>query len=144
MQNLSCIDDMTSVPARERPASILLLPFVRDTRVRVRGFCYREFRAWQCVLSLAQPQQRSSELYSGHLLCRKSATSSTYRGSALSVPRLYVRLILPAVLCTQATSSCSKPVRLEWERQRGPREMVPWSQTSSEDAARNLGHTVPM
>ena len=44
MQNLSCIDDMMSVPARERPASILWLPLARDTRVRVREYYYREFR----------------------------------------------------------------------------------------------------
>ena len=31
------------------------------------------------------------------------------------------------------TSSCSKPVRLAWEQQWGPRKMVPWSQMSSED-----------
>ena len=45
MQNLNCIDDMTGVPARELPVSILWLPLARDTRVRVRRFCYREFRA---------------------------------------------------------------------------------------------------
>ena len=73
-------------------------------------------------------------LYWGHLLCRKSVTPRTYRESTWSVPKLYDRLMLPAVLCIQATSSCSKSVHLEWERQWGPRKMVPWSQTSSEDA----------
>ena len=51
-----------------------------------------------------------------------------------SVSRLYGRLILPAELCIQAKSSCSKPVHLAWEQQWGPRKMVPRIQTCSEDA----------
>ena len=123
MQNLSCIDDMTSMPEISREIHACEFADLLSRIPRMTVFLVIRSTSVKKWCTLLKPFTLPEML-----------TSRTYRGSTWSVPRLYGRLILPAVLWIQATSTCSKPIRLAWEQQWRSRKMILWSQTSSEDA----------